>query len=102
MDADDGATDVAEDGVAVHAVFVDESGRRRRLVRVCGLVLAGLMGSYLLLLIVGLVGPASFPGAHLAGLGRLHVSRGQSSVLGRGAKAVALPGVFGASGQPTN
>jgi hypothetical protein len=76
---------------APESVFVDESGRRRARTRIVARTIVAGAGIYVLVVIAGLTGSVSLPGAHLGVLGGSASGRASASRLGPGSKAVPLP-----------
>ena len=77
-------------------VFVDDTGRRRTRLRAVGRTLVVLAGLYVLLLVGGLTGSLSLPGAHLADVGRI-ATGAEKIALGAGSREVRIPALSSSS-----
>jgi hypothetical protein len=76
---------------APEPVFVDQSGRRHARTRIVARTIVAGAGIYVLVVIAGLTGSVSLPGAHLGVLRHPASGRANASRLGPGSKAVPLP-----------
>lgn len=85
-----------EPATGTRPVFVDDTGRRRTRLRLVGRVMVALLGLYAALVIVGLTGSVSFPGVHLAELGRV-ADKTHHVQLGRGSAQIKVPALAGAA-----